>query len=109
MAILITSASWICSFRIVVSAKEHDDSLLHHAALLKTLCLTMDPVVGDFERADVLIEGSKISAVAPNLGDVADAFEIDATNTIVMPGFIDTHHHLYQSVFRNVISNGDRK
>jgi len=68
--------------------------------------VTMDPVVGDFERADVLIEGSKIAAVAPNLGDVAGAYEIDATNTIVMPGFIDTHHHLYQSVFRNVISNG---
>src|SRR5437879_9171352 len=39
MAIFITSASRICSFRIVVSAKEHDDSLLLNAALFKTLCL----------------------------------------------------------------------
>src|SRR6266853_5004 len=41
MAIFITSASRIGSFRIVVSAWEHDDSLLLHAALFKTLCLTM--------------------------------------------------------------------
>ena len=68
--------------------------------------LTMDPAIGDFEQADVLIEGKKIAAVKPNLGHVGGAYEIDATDTIVMPGFIDTHHHLYQSVFRNIISNG---
>src|SRR5882762_6309904 len=39
MAIFITSASRICSFRIVVSAREHDDSLLLNAALFKTPCL----------------------------------------------------------------------
>src|SRR5437660_8451070 len=39
MAIFITSASRICNFRIVVSAREHDDSLLLHTALFKTLCL----------------------------------------------------------------------
>ena len=29
--------------------------------------LSLDPQVGDFEKADVLIEGKKISAVGPNL------------------------------------------
>ena len=31
---------------------------------------------------------------------------VDATNRIVMPGFIDTHHHFYQGLLRNILSNG---
>src|ERR1700694_850769 len=42
--------------------------------------LTMDSALGDFDRADVLIEGGKIAAVGPNLG--AAAREIDASNMI---------------------------
>jgi cytosine/adenosine deaminase-related metal-dependent hydrolase len=76
--------------------------------LIKGGCvITMDSTIGDFEKADVLIEGKKIIAIQPNLGDqVNGAFTIDAKNMIVMPGFINTHHHQYQSVFRWVISNG---
>ena len=66
--------------------------------------LSFDPNVGDFENADVLIEGSKIAAVHPHIS--ADAVVIDAASTIVLPGFIDTHHHLYQSSLRNVLPNG---
>ena len=50
---------------------------------------------------DVLIEGSKIVAVRPDI--VADgATVIDAGNMIVMPGFIDTHRHMWQAALRNV-------
>ena len=31
---------------------------------------------------------------------------IDASGTIVLPGFIDTHHHFYQALLRNVLANG---
>jgi 5-methylthioadenosine/S-adenosylhomocysteine deaminase len=65
--------------------------------------LSMDPKVGDFEKADVLIEGKKIAAVGPNLK--AAATVIDATDRIVMPGFIDTHHHQYQAVLRGIIAD----
>jgi len=76
--------------------------------LIKGGCvITMDPAIGDFQSADVLVDGKKIIAVQPNLGgQVNGAFTIDAQNMIVMPGFINTHHHQYQSVFRWVISNG---
>ncbi len=54
--------------------------------------MSMDPAVGDFARADVLVEGKKILAVGPNL-QARGAAVIDARGRIVMPGFIDTHHH----------------
>ncbi len=66
--------------------------------------LSFDDKVGDFDRADVLVEGSKIIAVRPNIS--ATAAIIDASDTIVMPGFADTHHHFYQSALRNVLGNG---
>ena len=66
--------------------------------------LSIDRNVGDFEKADVLIEGGKIAAIRPNIS--ADAAVIDAANMIVLPGFIDTHHHFYQSQLRNVLPNG---
>ena len=74
--------------------------------LLKGGCvLTFDQVLGDFEKADVLIEGKKIVAVGRNLA-AANANVIDATGTIVLPGFIDTHHHLYQALLRNIQGDG---
>ncbi|HEX9922295.1 MAG TPA: amidohydrolase family protein [Anaerolineae bacterium] len=70
--------------------------------LLKNGCvLTLDANVGNFTEADVLIEGTKIAEVGPNLV-AGDAEVIDASNTIVMPGFIDTHRHLWEGILRNI-------
>jgi cytosine/adenosine deaminase-related metal-dependent hydrolase len=63
--------------------------------------ITMDKELGNFTRADVLIEGSKIAAVGPNL-EANGADVIDASNMIVMPGFIDTHRHLWEGILRNI-------
>jgi len=74
--------------------------------LIKGGCvLTLDRAIGDFEAADVLIEGTKISAVRPSIS-VADAEIIDAASTIVMPGFVDTHRHMWQGILRNVLPDG---
>ncbi|HEY6254611.1 MAG TPA: amidohydrolase family protein [Xanthobacteraceae bacterium] len=69
--------------------------------------LTLDPRVGDFAQADVLIEDGKIREVRPAiaLSDEATAV-VDAGNRIVLPGFIDTHHHFYQGILRNILANG---
>ncbi|MFN8452874.1 MAG: amidohydrolase family protein, partial [Anaerolineae bacterium] len=70
--------------------------------LLKNGCvLTLDRKIGNFKQADVLIDGSKIAAVAPNLS-AADAEVIDASNMIVMPGFVDTHRHVWEGILRNI-------
>jgi cytosine/adenosine deaminase-related metal-dependent hydrolase len=66
--------------------------------------LSLDPSVGDFERADVLIEGKKIVAIGPNLG--AGGETIDCSGTIVMPGFITTHNHQYEALQRGIIGDG---
>ena len=69
--------------------------------------LSMDKQVGDFARADVLIEDGKIREVRPDIAVTAEnAAIVDATNRIVTPGFIDTHHHFYQGLLRNILSNG---
>jgi 5-methylthioadenosine/S-adenosylhomocysteine deaminase len=64
--------------------------------------MTMDPQIGDFARADVLVQGEKIVAVGPNL-HAGNATEIDARDRVVMPGFIDTHHHQAWTAIRSSI------
>src|SRR5436309_4481391 len=67
--------------------------------------MSMDRSVGDFPQADVLVEGKKILAVGPNL-HAGDAGVIDARGKIVMPGFIDTHHHQFETVLRSFLADG---
>src|ERR1700726_2044367 len=67
--------------------------------------MSLDPKVGDFAQADVLVEGKKILAVGPNL-HAGGAAEIDARGRIVMPGFIDTHHHQFETVLRSFLADG---
>jgi 5-methylthioadenosine/S-adenosylhomocysteine deaminase len=67
--------------------------------------MSMDPKVGDFVQADVLVEGKKILAVGRNLG-AGDAGVIDARGRIVMPGFIDTHHHQFETALRSFLADG---
>lgn len=65
------------------------------------IVLTLDKKIGNFHRADVLIEGTKIAAVSPNI-NAEDAEVIDASDMIVMPGFIDTHRHVWEGILRNI-------
>jgi 5-methylthioadenosine/S-adenosylhomocysteine deaminase len=67
--------------------------------------LSMDAAVGDFDAADVLIDGKKIVAVGPNI-DAGGADVIEADGMIVMPGFIDTHHHQFETALRSFLADG---
>jgi 5-methylthioadenosine/S-adenosylhomocysteine deaminase len=67
--------------------------------------LTLDRAIGDFETADVLIEGKTISALRPNIA-APNAEIIDAARMIVMPGFVNTHRHMWQGIPRNVLPDG---
>jgi 5-methylthioadenosine/S-adenosylhomocysteine deaminase len=63
------------------------------------IVLTQDPQLGELPEADILIEGDRIAAVGPNL-DADGAQVIDATGDIVIPGFIDTHRHTWETSIR---------
>ena len=63
------------------------------------IVLKQDPALGEMADADVLIEDDKIAAVGRNLS--ADgARTIDAAGDIVIPGFIDTHRHTWETSIR---------
>src|SRR5262245_10553399 len=69
---------------------------------------TMDPSMpnnGEFAQADVLVEGKLIKEVGPNL-HAGGAAEIDARGKIVMPGFVDTHHHQFETALRSFLADG---
>lgn len=66
--------------------------------------LSMDPAVGDFVTADVMVSGSRIEAVGPSL-DAGDATVVDAAGMVVMPGFIDTHHHQFETALRSFLAD----
>ncbi|MCP5066313.1 MAG: amidohydrolase family protein, partial [bacterium] len=64
----------------------------------------LDLAVGDLPLGDVLIENGKIIEVGPNL-EAGDALIIDASNTIVLPGFVDTHRHIWQAAMRSITAD----
>lgn len=47
---------------------------------------------------DVLIQGNKITEIGQNLSSPgSEGTVIPCRNRIICPGFIDTHHHLWQT------------
>ncbi|MFT4011518.1 MAG: amidohydrolase family protein [Nocardioidaceae bacterium] len=70
--------------------------------------LSLDPGVGDFAQGDVLVRGTRIEAVGPDLdGQAGNAVVVDARGRIVLPGFQDTHRHCWQGQFRRLIPDCD--
>ncbi len=66
--------------------------------------ITVDQA-GVLPRADILVRDGRIEAVGPDLA-AAGAETIDATDMIVMPGFVDTHYHMWSALGRNFIGDG---
>lgn len=66
--------------------------------------LSMDPAVGNFAAGDVLLEGSRIVQVGARI-DAPEAAVIDAAGMVVTPGFIDTHHHLFETALRSFLAD----
>ena len=63
----------------------------------------MDEARREITNASVLVEGHRIKAVGPaaELPQTADEV-IDATGHVIIPGLINTHHHMYQTLTRAV-------
>ena len=70
--------------------------------------LTMDSALGDLATGDVHVRDGVIVAVGARL-DAPGAAVIDARDRIVMPGFVDTHWHLWCTALRMIIRADDPK
>lgn len=55
-----------------------------------------------FNDYDILIKGNKIAAIGKNLKPDEKTEIIDCRNLVALPGFVNTHHHLYQTLFRGI-------
>lgn len=66
--------------------------------------LSMDEAIGDLATGDVLVRDGRIVAVGPAL-DAAGAERIDMRGRIVMPGFVDTHWHMWNTIARGMGSS----
>jgi cytosine/adenosine deaminase-related metal-dependent hydrolase len=71
--------------------------LLRHAIVV----VTMDEKRREIEDGAILVEGNVIQAVGrtSELPPVADRV-MDMTGKIVLPGLVNTHHHLFQTLTR---------
>ena len=61
--------------------------------------LTMDPDLGDLKNGVVVIEDGKISEIGKETKESAETI-IDAKNSVVMPGLVNTHTHAAMTLFR---------
>lgn len=54
------------------------------------------------ENVDILVKGPKITSIGKKLSVPDKTDIIDCTNLVALPGFVNTHHHLYQTLFRGI-------
>lgn len=76
-----------------------------HVLIRGATILSMDPEVGELGRGDIEIRDGTIRAVGEHL-EAAGAEVIDATGSIAIPGFVDTHWHAWGTLMRGAIGDG---
>lgn len=67
--------------------------------------VSVDEAIGNVSNCDVVIEDEFIKAVGENLEHSTEHIVIDGTNSIVSPGFVDTHRHTWQTQLRSVTTD----
>src|SRR5438105_37891 len=68
--------------------------------------MTMDAATGDLADADVHVRNGAIVAVGRNV-QASGAQVIDGRGMIVLPGFIETHWHMWNTLLRSM--SGDKR
>ena len=63
---------------------------------------TMDPERRVLRDADVLIDGRTVAAVGVDLSAEPHDRVLDLRGKVVVPGLVNTHHHLYQTLTRAI-------
>ncbi|MFD6059758.1 amidohydrolase family protein [Rhodococcus wratislaviensis] len=63
--------------------------------------VSVDPAIGNFDRADILISDDLIAEIDLRIDVGPDVEVVDVDGMIALPGFVDTHRHTWQSVMRH--------
>lgn len=78
--------------------------LLKNCLKIATFNRNLDELSG----YDILIEGNIIKRISKNI-EVEEAKVIDCSDYLVIPGLVNTHHHFYQTLTRNLRPVQDAK
>ncbi|KAM0421450.1 hypothetical protein ACHAPT_010804 [Fusarium lateritium] len=72
-----------------------------------TTAITLSDDEEILENCDILIQGDRITAVGQHLAqpEGPTGHVIDGTDSIVIPGFVDGHHHMWQQILRGVATD----
>jgi len=70
---------------------------------------TMDAAERELQGGYVLVEGNRIVDVGEDATGIEADEVVRGRGKLLLPGFVNTHHHLYQSLFRNVPGASDAK
>lgn len=90
----------VVGFPLTSSAKKPSEKRDVTSYIIKNACiLSMDPSIGELKNGDILVENDKIVAVRENITD-HKATVIDGSGMIALPGFIETHWHIWTSLMR---------
>ncbi|MEV6911901.1 amidohydrolase family protein [Amycolatopsis sp. NPDC051071] len=65
--------------------------------------VTMDPRLGDLADATVTVKSGEITAVTA--GPSGDPDAVDGSGLVALPGFVDTHWHLWNSLLRGTVGD----
>jgi cytosine/adenosine deaminase-related metal-dependent hydrolase len=78
-------------------------TLVRDAAIVETF----DAAERSLRDVSILIDGGEIAAIGPTADLPPADRTIDARGCIVLPGFVNTHHHFYQTLTRAVPGTQD--
>ena len=103
--VLTGAAAGVGAAATPAAAAAARDRHRHHREYVVTdaYVLSMDPDLGDIEVGDVHVRDGEIVAVGPDLG--ARGARIDGRGMVVMPGLVDTHWHMWTTLYRSMSSS----
>ncbi|MGW4474885.1 amidohydrolase family protein [Nonomuraea sp. NPDC004354] len=81
----------------------------HDLLIAGTHVISMDPAIGDLPHADILVRDGEIIDVGPHTNgrQPGGVQVIAAEGTITIPGFVDTHWHLWNSLLRGTVGDSE--
>jgi cytosine/adenosine deaminase-related metal-dependent hydrolase len=100
---LLTAASAAVPAKVAAAPRSGPVAPPARRTLIKNAdILTMDPTLGELMATDVLIDQGKIAGIGKNLA-AGDAEIVNATGMILMPGMVDGHRHMWQTLIAGAL------